>query len=141
MPAIAQGLCVPFAPQVSTRCFPTSCTYTSTYQICFTAWAPGAGPLQGTINIVSSTAGGELARFTSTAELGPGVFRLTRFAGSDTADCGVGTPGMPLLTVNETCGPGQAATSKLFIQVRRECSHSLSVTLRPTQNVSVTMEA
>jgi hypothetical protein len=121
VPAIAQGLCVPFAPQVSTRCLLSQCTTdSSAFQICFKAWAPGSGPVLGNISLFSGTYNGLLATFTSTAGLGPGVFRLTTLSGSELSSCsrrGLTSLGFPSLTVKEICDATQATKSMFMIQV------------------------
>ena len=120
VPAIARGLCVPFAPQASTRCFAGKCASDATaFQICFAAWVPGAGPVAGNVSIVTASFSGLLATFESGAGLGPGVFLLTWFKGSSLAACGGrrGLLGVPTLTVNETCGAGTPPASSFIIQV------------------------
>ena len=124
VPAIARGLCVPFAPQASTRCFAGKCASDATaFQICFAAWAPGApaGPVAGNVSIVTASFSGLLATFESGAGLGPGVFLLTWFKGSSLAACGGrrGLLGVPTLTVNETCGAGTPPASAFLVQVSR----------------------
>ena len=126
VPAIAQGLCVNFAPEVSTRCLLSQCTTNSSaFQICFNAWAPGAGQVRGNISLLGATYNGLLATFTSTAGLGPGVFRITWLIGSELGSCerrGLTSLGFPSLTVKEKCGElaAQATSSMFVIQVRGE---------------------
>jgi hypothetical protein len=92
----------------------------SAYEICFSAWAPGARPVQGNISIVSNTTGGLLAQFSSNAQLEPGVFRLSSLFGSELSSCerrGLTSLGFPSLTVNERCGAKETTKTNLIIQV------------------------
>ena len=123
VPAIAQGLCVPFAPQVSTLCKSGRCVSNQlAFQICFSAWTPGAGPVYGNVSESSGTISKELGTFESGWGLAAGMFRLTALAGADLSSCS--DRGFPLLTVNETCSAGQATASMIVVQVRGADMHT-----------------